>query len=183
MNSFVIADPKRCIGCRTCEVACVLAHSNGEGMQAMMASRFTPRLELIQTAKVSAPIQCHQCEDAPCARACPNKAIVFADNSVQVLQERCVGCKNCMMACPFGIMKIVTVEKVESVESASGPRSIRMKKAEAQKCDLCLTTADGPSCVRVCPTKALRLVDHRNVASSIKVRQECAVNGIAALAN
>lgn len=181
MNSFVIADPKRCIGCRTCEVACVLAHSNGEGMEAMTASRFTPRLELMQTAKVSAPIQCHQCEDAPCAKACPNKAIVFTDNSVQVLQERCMGCKNCMMACPFGIMKVVTVEKLEQQECVSGSRTVRVTKCEAQKCDICHGSPEGPACVRVCPTKSLRLVDHQDVSSTLKARQENALNGIAAM--
>ncbi len=181
MNSFVIADPKRCIGCRTCEVACVLAHSNGAGMQAMTASRFTPRLELIQTVKVSAPIQCHQCEDAPCARVCPNGAIIFTGNSVQVLQERCMGCKNCIMACPFGIMKIVLVERLEKEESVFGERVVRVKKAEAQKCDLCHTNADGPACVRVCPTKALRLVDQNAVANTIKARQESAASSIAAM--
>lgn len=183
MNSFVVADPKRCIGCRTCEIACVLAHSNGEGMQAMTPSRFTPRLELIQTAKLSAPVQCHQCEDAPCARACPNKAIVFADNSVQVQQERCIGCKNCMMACPFGIMKVVMVERVEQIETISGTKTIRVKKSEAQKCDLCHTNSQGPACVRVCPTKSLHLVDQNKVASTIKARQELAIQNIAAMSN
>jgi len=183
MNSFVIADPKRCIGCRTCEVACALAHSNGEGMQAMTPSRFAPRLELIQTSRVSAPIQCHQCEDAPCARACPNDAIVFMANSVQVLQERCMGCKNCMMACPFGIMKIVMVEKFERQESSTGTQTIRVKKSEAQKCDLCHGLTEGPSCVRVCPTKSLRLVDHSAVSNTLKSRQEKALSGIAAMMN
>src|SRR5208282_2732901 len=172
MNTFVIADPKRCIGCRTCEVACVLAHSMGAGLQSMSAAHFIPRLTLIRTAKVSVPVQCHQCEDAPCAKVCSTGAIVFSASSVQVNQERCVGCKNCMIACPFGAMEIVTVERLERVVCGTSDHTVRVKKVEAQKCDLCITQDEGPACVRVCLTKALRLVDQQVVSVAMKSRQE-----------
>lgn len=172
MNTFVIADPKRCIGCRTCEVACVLAHSSGAGLQSMSAAHFIPRLRLIRTAKVSVPVQCHQCEDAPCAKVCSTGAIMFSANSVQVNQERCVGCKSCMIACPYGAMEIVTMETLELVERGKSERMVRVKTVEAQKCDLCAPYDEGPACIRVCLTKALRLVDQKVMSVAMKSRQE-----------
>jgi electron transport protein HydN len=179
MNTFVIADPARCIGCRTCEVACVLAHSTG-GLQGLSAAHFIPRLTVVRTAKVSAPVQCHQCEDAPCAAVCSTNAITFTSNSVQVNQERCVGCKSCMIACPYGAMDIVTMEKIEHYGTGAGERFVRVKKIEAQKCDLCITKAEGPNCIRVCPTKALRMIDQKSSDLSIRKRKELAAEESAA---
>ena len=47
MNDFVVADPKRCIGCRTCEVACVLAHGGENALENLNAASFYPRLQVI----------------------------------------------------------------------------------------------------------------------------------------
>ena len=69
MNYFVVADPIKCIGCRTCMIACVVEH-NGEDIfyQNPEEINFNPKLEVVKNAQVSAPIQCRQCEDAPCAK-------------------------------------------------------------------------------------------------------------------
>ncbi len=173
MNTFVIADPARCIGCRTCEVACVLAHSTG-GVSALSAAHFIPRLTVVRTARVSAPVQCHQCEDAPCAAVCSTNAITFTSNSVQVNQERCVGCKSCMIACPYGAMDIVTTERIESFGVGDDKHTQRVKRVEAQKCDLCITDPEGPNCIRVCPTKALRKVDTKSANANQRKRRELA---------
>jgi Fe-S-cluster-containing hydrogenase component 2 len=81
---------------------------------------------------------------------------MFSANSVQVNQERCVGCKSCMIACPYGAMEIVTMEKLELVERGKSERMVRVKTVEAQKCDLCAPYDEGPACIRVCLTKAGR---------------------------
>ena len=123
MNILVIADPGKCIGCRTCEVACVLAHAAPDAIHKLAAAHFIPRLKLIKTSKVSTPVQCRQCEDAPCAKVCPTGALVLNHNSVQVVQTRCIGCKSCVMACPYGAMEIVTREAVlqQRQPTAGGP--------------------------------------------------------------
>ena len=109
MNRFIVAEPQSCIGCRTCEVACAMAHPLDQGAEALTAQNFRPRLTVMKSAKVSTPVLCRQCDDAPCLNACPNGAIVYSQDSVQVLQDRCVGCKTCMLACPFGVMQVVSV--------------------------------------------------------------------------
>jgi electron transport protein HydN len=172
MNSFVIADPKKCIGCHTCEVACVLAHFNGKGLRLLSAAHFIPRLKMVKTAQLCAPVQCHHCDDAPCAKVCLTGAIIFRNNSVQVDQARCIGCKNCMITCPVGALEIVTVERVERNDGSIGDLNAGTHKVEAQKCDLCIDQPEGPACVRVCPTKGLRLVDDLAVATATRARRE-----------
>lgn len=108
MNSFVIADPSLCIGCRTCEVACAVSHQSGsctgtleregglhlaieDGHLVSKDSHFQPRLKVIVGSKVTTPVLCRQCEDKPCAMACPNNAIVSEDTGALRPGTRAVG--------------------------------------------------------------------------------------------
>ncbi len=68
MKSLIIVNPADCIGCRTCEVACVVAHPSE---QELNADIFLPRLKVQRLDSISAPVMCHQCENAPCVGACP----------------------------------------------------------------------------------------------------------------
>ncbi len=161
MNQFVIADIKRCIGCRTCEIACVMAHSEGDS-SSMAAENFAPRLKVMKTFNVSAPMLCRQCENAPCLNACPNDAIHTLEGSVQVIQSRCIGCKACMVACPYGAMEVVVGYAGEGG---------RQQRAQANKCDLCHGRSEGPACVEVCPTAALTLVRPGDLQAMQRERQ------------
>lgn len=166
MNRFIIAEPQNCIGCRTCEVACALAHPLRPD-EPLSPDNFHPRLTLIRTAEISTPVMCRQCDDAPCLNACPSGAIVYAHDSVQVLQERCVGCKTCMVACPYGAMEVVTVPE----RAEPGSFSTRQIKAKALKCDLCVGKSGGPACVATCPTKALRVLEPQDLESTLQKRR------------
>ncbi len=188
MNNFLIANPDRCIGCRTCEIACVLAHSAEDALVAgTIDQHFTPRLRVIKTATVSAPVQCRQCEDAPCANVCPTKAIVNKDNTIQVVPEACIGCKSCMMACPFGVMDIVpqllgnyTLKQTAlKVQDDEGERS--KDKFVALKCDLCIGRAEGPACAGVCPTEAFRPVLGKAMSASVANKRKARVAELSGL--
>ena len=169
MNRFVIAEPKKCIGCRTCEVACVLAHTVGNETLALSPENFAPRLKVIKGTKISTAVMCRQCEDAPCVNVCPNGALVYAQNSVQVIQERCIGCKTCVVACPFDAMEVISrpIERAIAGSAVAGTM-----KAEAHKCDLCSGRDAGPACIPVCPTKAIHLVDRNMLEATVRKRQE-----------
>jgi len=144
MHSFVLADPSRCIGCRACEIACAGAHMDADMGRAMERGLpFAPRLFVVRASGVTAPVQCRQCEDAPCAAACPSGAVRFNGRSVEVAAERCIGCKACVAVCPVGAMQVADI-------SGSG-------RLEAHKCDLCADRGQEPACVGVCPAAALRL--------------------------
>lgn len=137
MSRMIEVDIGRCTGCGTCELMCSLRH-HGE---------FNPRKARIRKTvylheELAVPVVCTQCKDAWCQRICPSGAISrtkLADGAevVQVNHEKCVGCRMCQLACPFGNIEV----------GASG---------HAEKCDLC----DGdPQCVRFCARGALRYID------------------------
>ena len=171
MNPFIVADAESCIGCRSCEVACVVAHHEGKFPD--KPDYFTPRVKVFKGNQSATAVFCHHCEDAPCASTCPNGAIVELNNSVQVIQEKCIGCKTCMIACPFGMMTVVT----ETVQPASHRLADAYQRTEAQKCDLCIDQPDGPACIKTCPTQALTLVDqHYLLRQQQQKRQRTALN-------
>ncbi|MDH1128443.1 4Fe-4S dicluster domain-containing protein [Enterobacter sp. GD03975] len=138
MNRFIMADPEKCIGCRTCEVACMMSHESTAAPDA-----FTSRIRVVKGNAFTTAVGCHQCEDAPCANVCPTQAIRRAAGAWFVEQSRCIGCKSCMVACPFGAMQVRVVEG----------------RVQALKCDLCAHREGGPACVEACPTHALRCID------------------------
>ena len=175
MNKLVIADPGKCIGCRTCEIACVLAHSAADAMVKMSPASFNPRLMVVKTTTVSTPVQCRQCEDAPCAAVCPTGTLVLRDNSVQVNPSRCIGCKSCMIACRFGVIEVVPCDALLSDRPI-----ISGTHVEAVKCDLCAHRANGPACVEVCPTKAISVIDAVVLAEASRRRREHAAMAQAA---
>jgi Fe-S-cluster-containing hydrogenase components 2 len=140
MNRFIMADAAKCIGCRTCEAACAVAHQDSD---AVSSATFSPRIRVVKGDAYTTAVGCHQCEDAPCANVCPTRAIHRHAGAWQVEQARCIGCKSCVVACPFGAMQVRLVDNC----------------ARALKCDLCAHREGGPACVEACPTRALRCVD------------------------
>ncbi|WP_239670669.1 4Fe-4S dicluster domain-containing protein [Vibrio variabilis] len=124
---------------------------------------------------MTAPVMCRQCEDAPCAKVCPNHAIVQEDHYVKVLQSRCIGCKTCAIACPYGAMDVVT-KQVEQTEGAYALFNRVVTESRALKCDLCSHRQGGPACMEVCPTNALKLVSLEEVESLKKKKRTAAVD-------
>ncbi len=144
---FILINPERCLGCHTCELACASAHTEaGTVIGAVLAGeRLQPRNRVIQVDGVKLSTQCRQCEDAPCVRVCPTGALYRTATYTALDQRLCIGCRLCMMVCPFGAIKVATA-------TVDG----RTKKA-AFKCDLCVDRPGGPACVEACPTQALTL--------------------------
>jgi electron transport protein HydN len=179
MNSFVVADPNKCIGCRTCEIACVVAHSDKNIFTEINSEiDFYPRLSVIKTAEVSAPIQCRHCEDAPCANVCPNGSIINKDGVVYIDKKTCMGCKTCLVACPLGAIELVSeYEKGEKVlqqglKIIDSGKLYFKERIVANKCDLCIDREKGPACVEVCPTDAFQIVKSDNIIDSIKEKRK-----------
>nr|WP_279115319.1 formate-dependent uric acid utilization protein AegA [Enterobacter soli] len=144
MNRFIMANSQQCIGCRACEVACVMAHNDE---QHVLSERyFHPRITVLRSGARKSPVTCHHCENAPCAQSCPNGAISKSHDSVQVNQQKCIGCKACVVACPFGTMEIIVT-----------PLNNGSVKATAHKCDLCVQRPQGPACIENCPADVLTL--------------------------
>jgi Fe-S-cluster-containing dehydrogenase component len=129
-------DPSRCIGCMACVHACAECDTH-RGLS-MIQVEYLDRAASPQTV----PVVCMHCEDPACAQVCPADAIKkTADGIVQsALAPRCVGCGNCVLACPFGVPKYVA------------------RIDQMVKCDMCYDrTSAGrkPMCASVCPSGAL----------------------------
>lgn len=149
ISRFVLADPGLCIGCETCMAACLLKHLKPGDIG-------EPRLHLVKTLSVSAPVACHHCEDAPCVRSCPVHALYHeSDGRVAVRKGRCIGCYSCVMACPFGAIDIAGTQRVDPIADM---RTDRVSPFPL-KCDLCYDRPEGPCCVQACPNDGLKLVD------------------------
>lgn len=148
-NKFVLADPGTCIGCKTCMAACLVQHYTKNDIA-------MPRLNLVTTINVSAPIVCHHCDDAPCVASCPVGALYFDEGRVAVKPNRCIGCRSCEMACPFGAVEIVSKRETDMIGDL---RCATSKRPFPVKCDLCADVPEGPRCVAACPTNSLHVVD------------------------
>lgn len=182
MNRFVIAEPKLCIGCNTCMAACSMVHK-AEGLQT------APRLTVTRNAEGTAPILCRHCEDAPCARVCPVRAITHENDAIVLNETLCIGCKLCAIACPFGAITpsgtsnagVAGTHPNAPTQSATLSPILAWEigvKTVAVKCDLCDFREQGPECVRVCPTKSLFMVDDQALASSNAAKQRVAAESL-----
>jgi Fe-S-cluster-containing dehydrogenase component len=144
-------DPSRCIGCQACFHACAECETH-RGVS-MIHLEYANREESVQTV----PVVCMHCQDPACASACPADAIkMTADGVVQsALQSRCIGCSNCVLACPFGVPRYVAAID------------------QMMKCDLCYDrTSAGkrPMCVTVCPSGALTFATREEIQARRRER-------------
>ena len=144
MKGMIIVKAHRCLGCKACEIACAVEHSASRDLYEAIRESPTPspRVDVAQGEGFVVPLQCRQCEDAPCIEICPTKALARADADSPVIvdQDLCIGCKWCVIACPFGV---ITVDE---------------KSRTVVKCDQCferLERGEKPACVSSCPTGAL----------------------------
>ncbi len=143
-------DPRKCVGCHACEIACAIEHSrskqlnaillNGESVHPRRAVRpVGPEPYRAGSTGRAVSLGCHHCNPAACVDACISGAMHKEGDETICTVARCVGCWMCVMACPYGVIT---------------PRET------ALKCDLCPDRAgrEGRSrhaCVEACPTGAL----------------------------
>lgn len=176
-NKFIVGDAGLCIGCRTCMAACFDKHD-------IVGDVAIPRLNVVSTLKVSTPIACRHCQDAPCARACPVNALYHEDDGrVAMREDRCIGCRSCMMACPYGAIQIVG--RPENVYTGCADELFIGEAGNPYivKCDLCHDREDGPACVGACLTGALHVQDNVSFDTSRKTKWAEAAEAAGALSS
>lgn len=135
MQKSLLIDPDKCTGCLSCEMACSFEHFG-----VFNNSKSVIRVFEFHHDGRKVPYTCTQCEEAWCLHACPVEAITInaATGAKIVLEDVCVGCKVCTIACPFGTV------------------NYNHDTGKVMKCDLC---GGDPACAQACPTGAITYVE------------------------
>jgi formate dehydrogenase iron-sulfur subunit len=144
----ILTDVTKCIGCDKCVAACVAENKlSAEALPArwvrgdgLSAERFT---SVVRQGDSYVRKQCRHCLDPACASACPVGALrKTADGPVVYDSSRCLGCRYCMMACPFGIPRYAWGSSVPYVRKCSMCAATRLREGRQ------------PACTEACPEKA-----------------------------
>ena len=136
---FVI-DQNRCIGCHACTVACKEEHNIALGVNRTWV-KYIEKGRYPDTRRHFAVLRCNHCDDAPCIEICPTVSLFRRpDGIVDFDNERCIGCKSCMQACPYDALYIDP------------------ERNTAAKCNFDASRVEmgyKPACEVVCPTQAI----------------------------
>lgn len=168
MGKIITINIEKCMGCKSCEIGCAVAHSSSKDLNTIARLGEKPgyRINVEAYGHKAVPVNCQHCEEPACMLACPTGAIYREAEGKPVLcdEERCIGCRMCVQACPFGVITL----------SRDGKRVL--------KCDLCierLAAGQEPACVAACPTGALLFIDEEeaNQAKRRKVAERMVAAG------
>jgi Fe-S-cluster-containing dehydrogenase component/formate-dependent nitrite reductase membrane component NrfD len=131
-------DLRKCIGCHACTIACKAEHQIPIGVNRCWVKTVEKGV-FPATRRLFFPVLCNQCDDAPCARICPTNALFKRRDGIVDLQgDACIGCRACMVACPYDQLFIDPNTRT------------------AEKCNFCANRVENellPACVSVCPTE------------------------------
>jgi len=171
----VLVDLVRCMGCRACQVACKAWNDNpGEvtlclgcydnpvqfSVDTWSLVRFSEIEEAGKLHWVFSKLQCMHCEHPACVTACPVGALTKSANGPVVYDDhKCIGCRYCMVACPFGVPTFEWYKPVPYI----------------RKCTFCADRQGGglePACVKACPTDALQFGERKELL--VQARQRIA---------
>ena len=163
MNYGFVIDNRMCIGCHACTVACKSEHDVPIGVNRTHV-KYIEKGEFPKSTREFSVHRCNHCADAPCVEICPTTALYTrADGIVDFDNDRCIGCKSCMQACPYDALYIDPETNT------------------AAKCNYCAHKIDGgyePACVIVCPVEAIisgDLDDSKSKISLLVANEETTV--------
>jgi len=169
----VLVDLTRCIGCRGCQVACKSWNERSVSKTFLDGTFTNPpelnsdtytRIAFIEQEKNSMPVwsfiknQCMHCKDPACLSACPVGAFSQTPEGAVIYNfNRCIGCRYCMVACPFNIPKY----------------EWRSTSPWIRKCTFCsdrLTAEKIPACIKVCPTNVMQFGQYDEIVKEAEKR-------------
>ena len=167
----VFVNPERCVGCRQCEIACAVEHSQSKDLYQAVFEKPKPRPRIrvgpgiyLHTAF---PNKCRHCDPAPCQSVCPTGAISRNGDIVLIDGNKCITCAMCAMVCPFDV--------IGYYESAV----VLRQRTVALKCDHCIERQRAgqiPACVEVCKAGALEFGEINELVKSASAKLAKAVS-------
>ncbi|HUO71337.1 MAG TPA: 4Fe-4S dicluster domain-containing protein [Solirubrobacteraceae bacterium] len=200
----MVIDQERCIGCWTCAVGCKQINNqpvgfwwnriltaapsdvSGESSGTLSAPASddidVPHGTFPHVEMVYLPVACQQCDDAPCVKVCPVDATFRRDDGTVLIDfERCIGCRYCIAACPYGVRVFNWGNAEHAPDFTIGyGRDYRTDgrlvftpdrpTGVVEKCTFCVERIDvgeQPYCVEVCPTGARVFGDLNDSSSEV----------------
>ncbi|MDA7977455.1 MAG: polysulfide reductase NrfD [Pirellulales bacterium] len=147
-----LIDNRKCIGCHACTVACKSEHEVPLGVDRTWV-KYIEKGAFPNNRRMFTVMRCNHCDHSPCTTICPVTALYRRDDGVvDFNNDRCIGCKACMQACPYDALYIDPATST------------------AAKCNFCTHRLDAglePSCVAVCPEQAIVIGDLDDPGSKI----------------
>jgi len=184
----MVIDQNKCTGCGYCVMACRAHNDTSPDIT------WNPVLEAgrIGDKQVYLPRPCMQCKEAPCVEVCPVKASYYRPDGIVMMDyDRCIGCRYCQVACPYGARSFnweAFTDVNPAVPEWGEPEVDRRPRGVPEKCSFCYQRIDRglelgltpgvdkdatPACVVACPTGARLFGDLNDPESSVsKALQE-----------
>jgi molybdopterin-containing oxidoreductase family iron-sulfur binding subunit len=171
----MFVDTTRCAeGCTDCVDACNTEHGLRGFDRPLTDAQWIRKLDLEddQTGQTwSLPMMCQHCENPPCVDVCPTGASFVRDDGIVLVDKHtCIGCRYCMMACPYKARSFIHEDLTD--QRPHSPRG----KGTVESCNFCVHRADGnrlPACVEACSNaghKALVFGDLNDAESTVSKR-------------
>lgn len=163
----MVIDLQKCVGCDACTVACKAENRTPPGVSYNVV--FETEVGTYPDVKrMNIPRPCMQCDDPPCVEVCPVNATYKGDDGIVVIDaDRCIGCRLCITACPYGARSFDFGESYEQEMQganeitapefgiARGKRGGELSTpiGTVRKCNFCqhrLARGEEPACVECC---------------------------------
>jgi molybdopterin-containing oxidoreductase family iron-sulfur binding subunit len=161
MRYGMVIDLQKCTGCNSCTVACRAEKGTPAGVHFHKVMKY--EVGKYPNAKMKfLPMPCMHCQDPPCLKVCPTGATYIHPDGLVLLDEKiCIGCRACMVACPYESRQFLW--EIRNYYPGSPPtpyEKIKQKgfeKGTVVKCNFCLQRLEEgkePACVATCPATA-----------------------------
>lgn len=166
MRYGMVIDLLMCVGCNSCTVACRAEHGTPAGIRYHRVKKY--EVGKYPSARMKfLPMPCMHCQEPPCLKVCPTGATYKRDDGLVLIDsEKCMGCRYCVLACPYDSRQFLRA--IDNYYAGGTPTPYEMlkqkdfEKGTVVKCDFCADRlAEGrlPACVETCAAQARHFGD------------------------